>query len=233
MKQKKTHIEKIPAILYGKPSEKLFLCVHGKNSRKEEAEPFAEIAEKQGHQVISFDLPGHGERAGDPEPCTARNGVRDLNIIYSALENDYSEFSLFACSLGAYFSLIAYSRIRFAQCLFLSPILDMKRLIENMMRWANVSESELKEKGTIETSFGEPLSWDYYQYVRENPVVQWDSPTSILYGENDHLTEKCVLDRFAEKHHCRVSLMKNGEHFFHTEEQLLYLSRWLRETLSR
>ncbi len=34
----------IPAIVWGEPSDKVYLFVHGKNSRKEEAEGFANIA---------------------------------------------------------------------------------------------------------------------------------------------------------------------------------------------
>ena len=41
--------------------EKVYIHVHGKMSRKEYAEAFAEIAEKKGYQTISFDLPEHGE----------------------------------------------------------------------------------------------------------------------------------------------------------------------------
>jgi len=225
--QEKIKINNIPAILYGSASDRLFLYVHGKHSRKEDAEQFANIAIKSGFQVLSFDLPEHGERIFESYPCTVQNGVHDLKEVYSFVKNKYESISLYSCSLGAYFSLLAYRDITFDKCLFLSPILDMERLIQNMMKWSNISEKELKERGEYETSFGETLSWNYYEYVRNNPVSKWDSCTFILYGENDNLTERCVLDSFVIQNGCTIDIMPGGEHYFHTKEQLDYLDNWL------
>ena len=123
----RTNIAGIPALVYGTHAEKAFLYVHGRYSRKEEAEHFARVVTAKGYQVISFDLPEHGERAGEAYPCTVQNGVRDLSAIYDAVTNAHRSLSLYACSLGAYFSLAAYGDVAFARCLFVSPILDMER----------------------------------------------------------------------------------------------------------
>ena len=227
MNAQKIEIAGIPAMLYGTDSEKLYLFVHGRYSQKEEAENFAQIATIKGFQVLSFDLPEHGERQHDAYPCTVQNGVHDLRSIYDFIQPQRKTLSLFACSLGAYFSLLAYKDFIFETCLFLSPILDMERLIQNMMSWANVHEDLLREKKEIPTSFGETLSWDYYTYVKNNPIVTWNSPTSILYGSNDNLTERHILDRFANKFNCTVEIMLDGEHYFHTEEQLKVLHQWM------
>jgi len=231
MEKEKIQVENIPAILYGTTSDKLYIYVHGKYSRKEEAERFASIAIKVGYQVISFDLPEHGERKDEKYSCTPQNIIPDLKKIYSFVKDKYGSFSLFACSLGAYFSLLAYQDIKFDRCLFLSPILNMERLIKNMMGWANISEAELREKAEIETSFGEVLLWDYYEYVRNNPLKKWDNKTFILYGENDNLTEKCVLSSFSAKYYCNVDIMDNGEHYFHTKDQLDYLDNWMKKVV--
>ena len=231
MKAEKIQIENIPAILYGAESDKLYISIHGKHSRKEEAENFANIAAEHGYQVISFDLPEHGDRVNEPYECTVQNGVHDLNTIYSFVQDRYKSFSLYACSLGAYFSLTAYRDISFERSLFLSPILNMERLIRNMMTWADVSEEELKQKGEIQTSFGEKLSWNYYQYVKEHPIDKWNNRTFILYGANDNLTERTVLNSFSEKFNCDVTIMDNGEHYFHTPEQLDYLDSWIRRAV--
>ena len=225
-------IGNIPVVLYGSASDKLFLYVHGKHSRKEEAEYFAPIAERCGYQTLSFDLPEHGERAKESYPCSVQNGVRDLNEIYSFIKDKYSSISLYACSLGAYFSQVAFQEVKFDRCLLLSPILDMERLIRNMMKWSDISEDELKKIGEYQTSFGETLSWNYYEYVQNNPVKRWNSPTFILYGENDNLTEREVLDSFAGKHNCDVTIMPNGEHYFHTQEQLDFVDDWLQRVIS-
>ena len=109
---------------------------------------------------------------------------------------------------------------------FISPIVDMERLITDMMAWANVTEDELKDKGIIRTSFGEDLSWDYLCYVREHPI-KWNTPTAILYGSKDNLTSYKTIAAFAEKHNAKLTVMENGEHWFHTEEQMRFLDDWI------
>jgi hypothetical protein len=89
----------------------------------------------------------------------------------------------------------------------------------------------LKEKKEIKTSFGETLSWNYYEFVQKNPIKKWDNKTFILYGENDNITEKCVLNSFVEKYNCNLEILKNGEHYFHTIEQLDYLNKWLEKII--
>ena len=112
--------------------------------------------------------------------------------------------------------------------MYLRDVLDMERLIKEMMVWANVTESELKKQGVIPTAFGEELSWEYLCYVREHPVV-WSVPTDILYGRKDSLTSYETITAFAEKHRASLTVMENGEHWFHTEEQMRYLNNWIRE----
>ena len=109
---------------------------------------------------------------------------------------------------------------------FISPIVDMERLITDMMGWAGVTESELKEKGEIPTPFGEDLSWEYLCYVKDHPI-KWSVPTDILYGDKDELTGIDVVTAFAKAHGARLTVMHDGEHWFHTDEQLLFLDNWI------
>ena len=55
-------IGNIPSILWGNDSSRLYLYVHGQGGNKEEASFLAEKICVKGWQVLSFDLPGHGER---------------------------------------------------------------------------------------------------------------------------------------------------------------------------
>jgi hypothetical protein len=231
MNQQTVRIESIPAILWGSPSESVYIFVHGKMSRKEEAEGFAEIATRKGYQVLSFDLPEHGERKTETYRCTVQNGVHDLQIISKFVIKKWENISLLGNSLGAYFSLVAYQDLRFRKCLFLSPILDMEHLIQNMMKWSNVSEELLKEKQEIPTPMGETLSWSYYTYVKEHPILKWENQTHILYGSNDHVTERYIVDGFAAKFHCNLEVLQNGEHFFHTKEQMEVVDKWLNQNM--
>lgn len=228
MLKQNIRIESIPTLIWGPPSDRVYLFVHGKMSQKEEAEGFAEIAVNKGYQVISFDLPAHGERRAEDYPCTVQNGEHDLRVIRDFVMGEWNHISLFGSSLGAYFSLMAYQEMKFDRCLFLSPILDMERLIQNMMTWFNVSEELLKEKQEIPTPMGETLSWPYYAYVREHPIRRWENQTYLLYGSNDNLTERQVVDAFVAKFQCQLEVLQGGEHHFHTKEQMEAVENWLK-----
>lgn len=46
--------------------------------------------------------------------------------------------------VGAYFAINALSNQQIEKAYFISPVVDMERLIADMMIWANVTEDELK-----------------------------------------------------------------------------------------
>ncbi|WP_075428464.1 alpha/beta fold hydrolase [Selenomonas sp. GACV-9] len=87
--------------------------------------------------------------------------------------------------------------------------------------------AELEARGIIYTEFGEDLSWEYLSYVRSHPI-KWNVPTQILYGEKDQLTSLATMQDFAEKHQAGLTVMENGEHWFHTEEQMKFLDDWMK-----
>ena len=75
------------------------------------------------------------------------------------------------------------------------------------------------------STFGETLSWDYLCYARENPII-WEIPTHILYGEKDNLTAYGTIFEFVQRTNSTFSIMKNGEHWVHTDEQMKFLDEW-------
>ncbi|MEA5012745.1 MAG: hypothetical protein VB100_13610 [Angelakisella sp.] len=107
----------------------------------------------------------------------------------------------------------------------------MKHLIQNMMTWFSVSEELLQIKGEVATPMGQMLYWDYYQYVKEHPVAGWDVPTKILYGSDDTLCERTIIDCFVVQFHCHLTVLEAGEHFFHTPAQLAHYEVWLKSSL--
>lgn len=161
-------------------------------------------------------------------------------------EENFSEYKsviLVANSIGAYFSMNAISQInaetdgckneitaKIGRAFFISPIVNMEKLICNMMTWAGVTEAQLEEKKIINTDFGENLSWEYLTYVRKNPI-QWKIPTEILYGENDNLTSLETVSEFAHAHNAKLTVMSGGEHWFHTDEQMKFLDEWIESAL--
>lgn len=226
------HLEKInvggiPALVWGEPADSVFLYVHGKLSRKEEARRLAEIADNRGLQVVSFDLPDHGERAGKGEECSAWRGVEELRQVHEYVVRRWTHRSLFAVSFGAYISLIAFRDVAFDRALFVSPLLDMNGLIAGLMRWLQVSESELKERGRVENPYGEPLSWEYYTYAKAHPVDKWNTDTRILYGDCDNITSLEAVQRFVGQSASQLQVVPGAEHYFHTPEQLAILDQWM------
>ena len=230
METKRIKINNIPSIIWGEKSSKVFIAIHGNMSNKEDKviEILANKVTNKGYQLISFDLPEHGERKIDTNYlCKVQNCVNDLKQIIEYAKTNYNEINIWACSIGAYFSLLAYKDEDLKQCLFLSPVVNMKIIIENMMLWSNTTEKELNEKQEIKTDFGQTLYWDYYLYVKENPITKWNKKTYILYGNKDNMQNENIIKDFSNEFNCDLTILKNGEHYFYTEEQLNFYNDWL------
>ncbi|MBQ6263614.1 MAG: alpha/beta hydrolase [Clostridia bacterium] len=135
---------------------------------------------------------------------------------------------LIANSIGAYFSMYAGIEEYVEKAFFISPIVDMEKLIGKMMAQARVTDEELKRRGSIRTDSGEELSWDYYSFVKDHPVT-WNVPTEVLYGSEDTLTDPETVSSFCVEHRAKLTVMDGGEHWFHTEEQLYFLYKWIKE----
>lgn len=223
----KLKIQGIPVVIYGEPSEKVWIYVHGKQSAKEAAGRFAQTACGRGCQVLSADLPEHGERSGGPVPLDPWHAVPELREISAWASRRWERKALRCTSLGAWLSLLAFGDgSGLDKALFVSPVLDMELLILDMMQWANVSEELLQEAGKIPTDFGETLSWEYLEYARTHKVTDWETPTSILYAGGDTLIRRESVEYFARCFGADLTVMEEGEHWFHTPEQVAFLRRW-------
>ena len=148
--------------------------------------------------------------------------------LYHSICGNYKSVEIIANSIGAFFTMNSLSDQQIEKAYFISPIVNMEKLIANMMLWADVTEDELRKKKEIETAFGETLSWKYLCYVRENPIT-WTIPTHVLYGEKDNLTSLETISEFAKRINATLTVMKNGEHWFHTEEQMKFLDDWIKQ----
>ena len=193
------------------------IYIHGKGGNSVEAEHYKKFFSDE-YKIIGFDYKSE-------LPWDAKI---EFSNFFDSIVSEYDDIYLIANSLGAYFSMLALSDKKVKKAMFISPIVDMEKIILNMMSMSNVSEEELYNKKEIATTFGETLSWDYLTYVRNNPIV-WNIPTDILYAENDFLTSLETMTNFANKTNSRLTIMKNGEHYFHTEEQMNFLDNWFSE----
>ncbi len=197
---------------------KAILYVHGKGGSYLESEQYKKNCD--GYIIVGVDY-------NDYLPWIVQ---KQIKAVYETLTKEYEHISVIANSIGAYFAMYALQDCVIKKTLFISPILNMERLILDMMKWANVTEEELCEKGVITTSFGETLSWEYLSFIRQNPI-KWDIPTEILYAGNDNLTSRATVDIFVASHNANLTVMNNGEHWFHTKEQITFLDNWMKKAI--
>lgn len=194
---------------------KAILYIHGKGGSAGEARHYEPLF--PGSDVIGLDYTAQ----------TPWEAKEEFPKLYHALCRGYDCVTVIANSIGAFFTMNALGNQRIEKAFFISPIVNMEKLIADMMLWANVTEEELQKKKEIETAFGETLSWEYLCYVRKNPIL-WTIPTHILYGDQDNLTSLETVSAFAKQTGATLTVMKNGEHWFHTKEQMAFLDNWLK-----
>ena len=197
----------------------VIVYVHGKGGNVEEANYYRKFFNDD-FDIIGFDYKSEN-------PWDAKSEFSDY---FDSIIPEYNKTILIANSIGAYFSLISLADKKIEKAMLISPIVDMERLILDMMLWANVSEEELSIKKEIETSFGETLSWEYLSYVRKNPI-HWNIPTGILYAEKDSMTSISTITDFSKKINANITVMSGGEHWFHTKEQMDFLDNWIKSNL--
>ena len=190
--------------------------IHGRSGFATESEHYVPLFKD--YDVIGFDyesrLPWEAEKEFPAE--------------YKRLSEKYDSITVVAVSIGAYYTLSNLGLEKIERAFLISPIVDMEKVVSNMMKMAKVTEEELREKSIIETDFGETLSWQYYTYVKEHPI-KWNIQTDILYGENDYFTDIDTMKNFAEKINATLTVMKGGEHWFHTDEEMKFLDEWINE----
>lgn len=228
----KIKINEIPAIIWGEPSDKMIIAAHGSHSSKIDDCMWilADEAIKKGYQVLTFDLPQHGERVYETEFIMPDKCVKELMYMYEYANTHSNRISLFGCSMGAYFELLTFSDFDIDKVFFLSPVTDMERIIHNLMKYCKINEQQFQEKVTVENDI-EPLYFPYYEYVKNHPINKWDHKTYILRGETDTLCEYSCVKDFSDKFGCELTIQKGGEHWFHTQPQLEFFRLWIRERL--
>ena len=192
----------------------LVLYVHGKGGSAAESEHYQTL-------FPECEVTGLDYQSFSPWETGA-----EIRAAVENLKDRFARILLIANSIGAFFSMNAGIDAMIHKAYFISPIVDMEKLITDMMQWANITEEELKTEGMIHTAFGEDLSWDYLCYVRNHPI-DWTVPTQILYGSRDKLTSPATISGFAENRNAGLTVMDGGEHWFHTEDQMRFLDEWI------
>ena len=189
--------------------------LHGKGGNAREAEHYRAL------------LPGWRVTGLDYRAQTPWEAWEEFLAYFKAARRDGTKVLVIANSIGAFFAMQALDETRVDRALFVSPVVDMERLIETMMAGEGITEPELRQRGEIKTEFGETLSWRYLQDVRQHPI-RWRVPTAILYGSGDALMPRETVEAFARRTGATLTVMEGGEHWFHTKAQMQFLDAWVR-----
>jgi len=111
------------------------LYIHGKGGSSIESEHYKLLFPNC--EVIGLDY----------QTFTPWETGQEIRIVVEELKSKYENVILIANSIGAFFSMNAGIDEMIQKAFFISPIVDMEKLITDMMKWANVTEQELESKG--------------------------------------------------------------------------------------
>lgn len=63
-------------------------------------------------------------------------------------------------------------------------------------------------------------------WERQHPIRNWSCPTEILYAGQDNMSTMETVKGFTKAHGSALTVYPQGEHWFHTPEQLAVLRNW-------
>ena len=122
------------------------LYIHGKNGSAAESAHYEPLFPE--HEVIGLDYQAY----------TPWDTGTEIRQAVEKQKMPGRRITLIANSIGAFFAMNAGLDRLIERAFFISPIVDMERLITDMMAWSGVSEEELKSRGVFPSAFGEDLS---------------------------------------------------------------------------
>ena len=125
--------------------DKAVIYIHGKGGNAEEAIHYKPLFSNC--DVIGLDYTAQF-------PWEAKE---EFPLLFNSIYRNYKTVEVIANSIGAYFAINALSNQQIEKAYFISPVVDMERLIADMMIWANVTEDELKEKKKFRQPLRDPF----------------------------------------------------------------------------
>ena len=192
--------------------------IHGLYGNSSEADFYSFYSNK-------FDVIGLDYKDGNPW------GVKDKIVKeFTEISKKYKRVYLIANSIGAFYAYKYLTSFKIETAFFISPLVNMKQMIEKMMKRYKISLKQLQQEKFISLNNQQTLSYDFYISLDEE--VCWHTKTHILYGEKDKIVDKDSIFNFVTDHNASLTIMKNGGHWFHTPGQLKYLKKWINDYLN-
>ena len=193
------------------------IYIHGLYGNSEEASLYSFYSKK--YDVIGLDY-----KDGNPWEVKEK-----LVKEYEMISSRYKEVYVIANSIGAFYTYNYLADFKIKTAFFISPFVSMKKMIEDVMKKHNVSLERLEKEKFVFLDDGEILSYDFYKSLCHKD--NWNIKTHILYGEKDKMVDHQSIFDFVSNHNCSLTIMKNGEHYFHTPGQLKFIKKWINEYL--
>ena len=199
--------------------KKVAVYIHGLHGSAKEADDFAYLKDE-------YDVAGLDYKDGNPWE------LEDiLRKEFEKITKNYKEIIVIANSIGAFYAYEYLSDFNIKHAFFISPIASMFQIIFNLRMQYGISEQELKEKKIIALENGQVLSYDFYKHV-SNYKDNWTVPTDVLYGSRDDVVYvENIADFLADHPKAKLTIKRDSEHYFHTEEEIEFIKNWVLNSL--
>ena len=221
-------LDVIPALRWGKPGGRAVVGVHGQFSNK--LDPVmaqcGEVIASRGDQLITFDLPTHGDRRDD-KVFNAMVTSPEVRAFAQLARSQSTEVGLLASSIGAYFSLCDTPTGTFERAWLVSPLIDLEYYIRDVMAEHSVTDEQLEAETVIDTPRA-VLEWPYLRFVEEHPA-RLDIPSWTIRGDQDEVVPLDALSRFVSAPGVELVQIEGGQHFLGQPPHLETVVAWFKE----
>ena len=185
-----------------------------------------DVIASQGDQLITFDLPTHGN-CQDDKAFTPMDASPEVRAFARLARSQSIEVSLLANSIGAYFSLCDTPAGTFKHAWLVSPLLDLEYYIRDMMAEYSVTDEQLEAEPEINTPRG-VLESPYLRFV-EKHSARLDIPIWIIRGDQDEMVPLGILSRFVGAPGVELVQVEGGQHFLGRPPHLDTVVAWFEE----
>ncbi|WP_279014206.1 alpha/beta hydrolase [Actinomyces oris] len=221
-------LDGIPALRWGEPGGRAVIGVHGQFSNKHDPvmARCGDVIASWGDQLITFDLPAHGDRQDD-KAFTPMDASPEVRAFARLARSQSTEVSLLANSIGAYFSLCDTPAGTFERAWMVSPLLDLEYYIRDIMAEYSVTDEQLEAQTVIDTPRG-VLERSYLRFVEEHPA-RLNAPSWIIRGDQDEVVPLNALSRFVGAPGVELVQVEGGQHFLGQPPHLDTVVAWFEE----